>query len=161
MTTSKSSPATLVVVDAQPVEFKAARHPSFQQSLVSLVQTAIKLGWDILVLEYSGAGQTLSEVTTLLSGYNRCQTISKQTDGGGEEVWLGLAENGFACGQVFLCGCNTHGCVQETSNELSVFLPESEIAVVKPGCNDDRGNTWSRFKCPANVRLVDGLPVAA
>ncbi|GEM_PF-1344888 len=159
--TTKHSRATLVVVDAQPIEFKAARHPLFQQSLVGLVQNAIALGWDILVLEYSGAGNTLSEVTALLSQYAQTQTIEKETDGGGEEVWLGLAENGFAYGQVFVCGCNTHGCVQDTISELSVLLPDSKIAVVKPGCNDDRGNTWSRFSCPANVELVDSLSAAA
>ncbi|CAN5134519.1 hypothetical protein BH11CYA1_BH11CYA1_07190 [soil metagenome] len=159
--TTNNTRTTLVVVDAQPIEFKAARHPSFQQSLVGLVQSAIALGWDILVLEYSGAGKTLSEVTALLCGYARSQTIEKQTDGGGEEVWLALAENGFGYGQVFISGCNTHGCIQDTTSELSVLLPESEIAVVKPACNDDRGNTWSRFKCATNVQLVDSLPAAA
>ncbi len=150
--------ATLVVIDAQPIEFKAARHPVFQQEVAELVQGAMDRNWDILIIEYTGAGKTLSRVTEMLEGYARKETVEKANDGGGEDVLIGIGQNNFASGDVFACGTNTHGCVQDTIDEFAVLAPECNIRVVKPGCNDERGNSWNRFKCAANVRLVEGLP---
>lgn len=156
-TTITKAAATLVVVDVQPCEFKAARHPVLQQAVRDLVANAVALNWDIIVLEYKGAGSSLLEVNELLADYTRKEFIQKDTDSGGEEVWLALAENGFAYKHMFICGCNTHGCVQDTTSDLAALIPDACIAVVKSACNDDRGNTWSRFRCAANVSLVEDL----
>jgi nicotinamidase-related amidase len=158
--TSTPSRATLIVIDVQPLEFKAARHPDLQRGVASLVRKAIARNWDIVVVEYKGAGSTIPEVTEQLRDYDRTDTVIKNTDGGGEEVWLAMAHNSFAGERIFVCGTNTHGCVQDTVDELAELLDESDIAVVKSGCNDGGGNFWNTFDCAKNVRVVGYLPAA-
>lgn len=149
--------ATLVVVDPQPLEFKAARHPVFQRNVTDAVLQAVARGWDIVLVQYEGAGSALSEITEALALYERTDTVQKTTDGGGNEVWEALAHNHFVAERLFICGVNTHGCVQDTVSELAELLPESDIAVVKSACNDVGGNYWNAFDCPQGTRLVEAL----
>ena len=147
-------PATLVIVDMQPV-FTASTNPNTVIAVTHEIVTAIQKRHAIMIVEYASSGRTHSGFDLLLKGYPHKARISKWGDDGSREVVRALDRREFPKNNLRVCGVNADCCVFETVIGLLSRLRNSKIEVVKKACNSaDPNFNWNCYYKHPRLRLV-------
>lgn len=128
----------LVVIDMQE-GFCASRDQRTVYFVKQEILRAKKAGMAIIIVEFDPEadkmGNTHSEITDLLNGYDRTATVSKSANDGSEEVIEACLDNGFWMEDFRICGVNSDACVLETVTGLLERVSSCDITVVQDACN--------------------------
>jgi len=147
-------PTTLVVIDMQP-EFEAANDPKCIVGVAKQIWMAQQQKWPIVLVEYSGCGETHDVFADMLKGYSSKARISKTDDDGSLEVVRCLRRRKFPHHRLRICGVNADCCVYETVEGLLYRLEKSHIELAKEACATEYGDIdWRRYLRHPRLSLV-------
>lgn len=132
---------TLIVVDMQSY-FGVSSSMNFTRNIEREITKTIDNGGHIIFVEFSSYGDTLLELTKLVTeiGYKWAYTVIKGQDDGSVEVANSMFENNVPYDHLRVVGVNTDCCVLETVKGLTRQFPDSKIEVVEDACN----SLWSQ-----------------
>jgi nicotinamidase-related amidase len=125
---------TLVVVDVQ-TDFDAANGRHLIANVKREIRQAMKDNAAIIILEYSGCGQTQESILNLVDGYHRCWTDTKDKDDGSLEVAVFVRKHNLPKQIIKVCGVNTDCCVRRTVEGLTTRFLKSTINIVADACD--------------------------
>lgn len=135
----------LVVVDAQP-EFTALDGRTIR-AIHKEIQKAVKNKQKVFHIKYEGFGEICEQ---LLKPTESLDIIVKNQMGGGNETvqyWQTKYKK-LPC-KINVVGVDTVGCVVSTACELASILPQSEVRILRHGCNTTvSGLKWGKFFQP-------------
>lgn len=140
-------PATRIIIDMQ-ASFPAANQPNVVAAVAAEILKAKKEKAAIMVVEYSGNGDTHSGLMDLLKGYPLLAVIHKGNDGGGAEVVRALRRRKFSQTHLRICGVNIDCCVSATVREIVSLIPNVHIHMVRKACGWNRNKEfkWDTFR---------------
>lgn len=144
---------TLIIIDMQN-EFKASRKKSTIEACKNEIKIAMKNNAGIIFVEYYYTGRTLKALRDLTKFYEKLVIITKENDGGGNEV--AAAINHFRFSKTLkVCGVNTDMCVYSTVEEL-IYKDDFNIQVVSNACNSelDHKKGLSKLKKLGQVEVI-------
>lgn len=144
---------TLVVIDMQE-QFTA--YLKAKAGTVSAINQAMQDKAGIVLVEFTGFGPTIKELTKLVDGYARVTTVQKNSPGGGMQVMRAIKDNKFPASVLKICGVNTDQCVLSTVTDLVRLSPKSRMHVIEKACNTDgyHENGINSMKKHAQVTIV-------
>ena len=145
--------ATLVIVDMQPT-FAASKNPNTIIAIANEIILAKQKRHGIMIVEYSGSGQTYSGFDNLLRGYLHKAKIKKNDDDGSNEIIRALNRRNFPQQVLRVCGVNTDCCVHDTVVGLLRKLHKTKVEVIKDACNTESRFDWRCYYKHPNLRLV-------
>ncbi len=120
---------TLVIIDMQSL-FVDKDEMEIIPNIIALIRHAMKKKWAIIVVEYSGSGETDQEITQVLRGYPHKETVTKYNNNGGKEVVECLESYPTWSTNLLVCGIYGHECVSQTVAGLFERSDVVEIDVV-------------------------------
>ncbi len=132
-----TAPYTLIVIDMQTGFDTAADCPDTIEACTLAIRQAIDSQADILVLEYSGNGRTLWELTQEWDEYDRVFTAIKSYDDGSEQVGQAVSDNDLST-NFKVCGVNTAFCVEGTVMGM-IEQGFDCITLLENACNNPLG----------------------
>lgn len=140
----------IVVVDMQK-EFLSTHNPDWVERMVraqrGVLKTASELDYPIILVEYGGYGETISEITSMARMAPRHRIVKKNTSDGFNTTNLreSLREFGVEC--IGFMGVYATACVQataNTANNLGIDFIVSDMlmsdSVGHDGSRGDRSN---------------------
>ncbi len=108
---------TLVIIDMQSFfldDDDDDDHDSVISSVCSLIQHARQEKWAIIVVEYSGSGETVEAITETLKDYPNQETVIKNDCDGGSKIMECLNSNKIWSNDLVVCGVYGDQCVSQT-----------------------------------------------
>ena len=144
----------LLIIDMQEF-FTASKKQRTINECVKLIQEAKKKRQHIILVEYTSFGNTLSQLTNMLSKYGKLHKIEKATDDGGDNVHRYILKEKLNISSFTVCGVNSDACVRETSERLAEL--GYNIVIVKSACNTTLhwcGKNWSLYRKLKNIKKI-------
>ena len=120
---------TLVIIDMQEL-FINEDEEDIIPNIIALIKHAIEKKWAIIVVEYSGSGETDQEITQTLHGYPHKETVTKYGCDGGREVVDCLESHPAWSVNLLVCGIYGPECVAQTVTGLFEHSDVIEVDVV-------------------------------
>lgn len=152
---------SLLVIDIQPY-FESARSMRVIRNCRREIRQAIKDKAAVLLVEYSGCGESNKGIRKMVKDYARGFIVVKHNDDGSNEIVKTINKHRLPKSNIKVTGVNTNACVQGTVRGLSKSKSLSKrrnINVVADACNSssESGHIYglgymSRFN---NVKLIN------
>lgn len=119
----------LIVIDMQPYFHETAK-VALKETLHQ-IKLAMRRNDPILIVEYTGCGESYPEINKLVKGYDKVAYVKKWRDGGGAEVYEAAHKNGFKLKKARVVGVNRSYCVYSTVKGMMANFGKIVIEVVK------------------------------
>ena len=120
---------TLVIIDMQELFINGVEEEIIP-NIIAMVRHAIAKKWAIIVVEYSGSGETDQEITQAIEGYPHQDTVTKYGCDGGREVIECITSHPAWSTNLLVCGIYGPNCVAATVTGLFESSDVVEVDVV-------------------------------
>jgi len=145
---------TLVIIDMQEL-FIEADEEKIIPNIIAMIRHAIAKKWAIIVVEYSGSGETDQEITQALRGYPHKDTVTKHDCDGGRQVIACIESHPAWSTNLLVCGVYGPNCVAATVRGLFENSDVVEIDVVRDAVCPEYASYGGQLQFEKLVTLKD------
>ena len=147
----------LCVVDLQPEFVDFSTEDKLVDEVANLVTEFKNNNKNIVILEYSNAGDTSEKVLGKVENYPNKIKVSKYMDDGSQEFFESVREKGWSPSNITVCGVNLSYCVKYTILGLRALYPDVPISLKMSATRDSKnfpniyGTTQELIKNGVNI----------